>query len=135
MMIAGSPDLRDLHDKAYQWLVSHGHEAEANALLRRDKGAGKKQGKTSPPKHKRAGSKSQSGKTQKKSGSQPGSKGYPWEHEMSVSCSHDNVPFISYSLWSSCLYAKINPFTLHPPSRREVPITCLQYNPGNITVR
>ena len=77
MLIAGSPDLRDLHDKAYQWLVSHGHEAEANALLRRDKCAGKKQGKTSPPKHKRAGSKAQSGKTQGKSGSQPGSKGHP----------------------------------------------------------
>ncbi|GAC1566550.1 MAG: hypothetical protein NVS3B14_09800 [Ktedonobacteraceae bacterium] len=40
MMIAGSPTLRDLHEQAYQWLVSHGHEEEANAVLRREKGTG-----------------------------------------------------------------------------------------------
>jgi len=43
MMIAGSPTLRDLHDRARQWLVSHGHEEEANAVLR--KGKGSSQGK------------------------------------------------------------------------------------------
>lgn len=40
MMIAGSQTMRDLHEKARQWLVGHGHEDEANAVLRRDKGAG-----------------------------------------------------------------------------------------------
>ena len=40
MMIAGSPTLQDLHDKAREWLMSHGHEDEARALLER----GKKQG-------------------------------------------------------------------------------------------
>src|SRR5579863_3105474 len=40
MMIAGSPTLRDLHEQARQWLVAHGHEEEANAVLRREKSAG-----------------------------------------------------------------------------------------------
>lgn len=40
MMIAGSQTLRDLHVQARQWLISHGHEDEANAVLRREKGAG-----------------------------------------------------------------------------------------------
>lgn len=39
MMIAGSQTLGDLHEKARQWLVSHGHEEEANAVLHREKGA------------------------------------------------------------------------------------------------
>ncbi|MBV9256943.1 MAG: hypothetical protein JO215_02875 [Ktedonobacteraceae bacterium] len=39
MMIAGSSALNDLHEQAYIWLVSHGHEAEAQAVL----GRGKKQ--------------------------------------------------------------------------------------------
>lgn len=39
MMIAGSKSMRDLHEQARQWLVSHGHEEEANAVLRRGKGA------------------------------------------------------------------------------------------------
>ena len=43
MMIAGSPTLRDLHGQARQWLVSHGHEADADAVLRRGKGLGGKQ--------------------------------------------------------------------------------------------
>lgn len=37
-MIAGSPTLRDLHQQARQWLVSHGHEEEANMLGGRGKG-------------------------------------------------------------------------------------------------
>jgi hypothetical protein len=45
MMIAGSQALQDLHEQARKWLVSHGHEAEAEAVLRRGKGAGGKQGK------------------------------------------------------------------------------------------
>jgi hypothetical protein len=45
MMVAGSPALQDLHAQAQKWLVGHGHEAEAQAVLGRskDKGsAGKK---------------------------------------------------------------------------------------------
>ena|SRR5215469_15729531 len=45
MMIAGSATLRDLHDRARQWLISHGHEADANAVLRKEKGLGAKQGR------------------------------------------------------------------------------------------
>ena len=44
MMIAGSPSLRDLHDRAYQWLMTHGHEADAVAFLARDKKSGSKGG-------------------------------------------------------------------------------------------
>ncbi|TMF48663.1 MAG: hypothetical protein E6I32_06940 [Chloroflexi bacterium] len=44
MMIAGSPTLRDLHEQARQWLVGHGHEDEANAVLRREKGSAGEQG-------------------------------------------------------------------------------------------
>ncbi len=43
MMIAGSQTLQDLHEQARQWLVSHGHEADANAVLRRGGGSGGKQ--------------------------------------------------------------------------------------------
>ena len=45
MMIAGSQTLRDLHEQAGKWLVSHGHGADAEAVLRRGKGAGGKPGK------------------------------------------------------------------------------------------
>jgi hypothetical protein len=45
MMIAGSQTLRDLHEQGRQWLLSHGHEADANAVLRRGRGDGGKQGK------------------------------------------------------------------------------------------
>lgn len=37
MMIAGAPTLCDLHERARQWLVSHGHEEEASAVLGRGK--------------------------------------------------------------------------------------------------
>src|SRR2546428_11516088 len=47
MMIAGSQTLRDLHEQARKWLVSHGHEADADAVLRRGRGVGSKQGKKS----------------------------------------------------------------------------------------
>lgn len=39
-MIAGSANLRDLHEQARQWLVSHGHEAEAEALMGWEKQSG-----------------------------------------------------------------------------------------------
>ena len=53
MMIAGSQTMRDLHEKARQWLVSHGHEDEANAVLRMEKGAdGSNRAKKNQPQHK-----------------------------------------------------------------------------------
>src|SRR6266705_1927828 len=43
MMIAGSSTLSDLHGRAREWLMSHGHEAEAKALIEREKkGSGKR---------------------------------------------------------------------------------------------
>jgi len=45
MMIAGSATLRDLHGRAREWLVSHGHEADANAVLQKEKRGGGKQAK------------------------------------------------------------------------------------------
>jgi len=52
MMIAGSQTLRDLHEQARKWLVSHGHEADAEAVLRRGKVAGSKQRKKVDGHHK-----------------------------------------------------------------------------------
>lgn len=48
MMIAGAPTLKDLHAEARQWLVSHGHAEEADAILSRGQGGqiGGKQGST-----------------------------------------------------------------------------------------
>ena len=37
MMIAGTPTLQDLHGRAREWLLTHGHEDEAGALLERSK--------------------------------------------------------------------------------------------------
>ena len=48
MMIAGSPTLRDLHEQARKWLISHGHAEDADAVLKRGKGTGQKQGKNEP---------------------------------------------------------------------------------------
>src|SRR5713101_886930 len=45
MMIAGSPTLRDLHEQARRWLVSHGHEADAEVGRGKESGSGGKQGK------------------------------------------------------------------------------------------
>jgi len=44
MMVAGSPSLRNLHERAYEWLMTHGHEADATAFLARDKKLGTKDG-------------------------------------------------------------------------------------------
>ena len=52
MMIAGSPTLRDLHGQARQWLVAHGHEEEANAVLSRGKSAGGGKAKKGQQHHK-----------------------------------------------------------------------------------
>ncbi len=48
MMIAGSPTLRDLHGRSRAWLVSHGHEEDANAVLGKEKKGGGKQRKGKP---------------------------------------------------------------------------------------
>ena len=45
MMIAGSATLRDLHGRAREWLISHGHEADAKAVLREEPKQGTRQGK------------------------------------------------------------------------------------------
>jgi hypothetical protein len=50
MMIAGSHILRDLHVQARKWLVSHGHEADAEAVLGRGKGTSSKQRRKGPHK-------------------------------------------------------------------------------------
>jgi len=39
LMIAGSSTLKDLHGRAREWLVAHGHQEEADAIL----GKGQKQ--------------------------------------------------------------------------------------------
>src|SRR2546425_9303612 len=48
MMVAGSPTLQDLHQRAREWLVTHGHEEDAKTFLTRDKQQGAKQGKRKP---------------------------------------------------------------------------------------
>ncbi len=44
MMVAGTPSLNNLHDRAYDWLTTHGHEADAAAFLAREKKLGAKGG-------------------------------------------------------------------------------------------
>lgn len=41
LMIAGTPTLKELHTEARHWLVTHGHEEAAEAVLRRTQGSGK----------------------------------------------------------------------------------------------
>ena len=48
MMVAGSPTLQDLHQRAREWLVTHGHEEDAKTFLTRDKQQGAKQGQRKP---------------------------------------------------------------------------------------
>ncbi len=45
MMIAASPTLQDLHAKAREWLVSHGHATDALAVLGRGRLEAEKRGK------------------------------------------------------------------------------------------
>ncbi len=47
MMIAASSNLRDLHGEARKWLVQHGYEGEASAVLDREKGGNKRSGSQS----------------------------------------------------------------------------------------
>ena len=60
IMIAGSPRLRDLHERAYEWLVSRGHEEDAKRFLKQSP----KTGTSGPRQHKAKGAKQQS-KSQK----------------------------------------------------------------------
>lgn len=55
MMIAGTPSLRDLHAQARQWLLNHGHEADAAAVLGGGKGSGGRQKKGGQHKGKKQG--------------------------------------------------------------------------------
>jgi len=84
MMIAGSPTLRDLHEQARRWLVSHGHEADAEAVLGRGKesGSGGKQGKKGGQHAgKQSGNQRRSAESQKKQrGSSARSNGRRPEH-------------------------------------------------------
>jgi hypothetical protein len=50
MMIAGSPQLRDLQAQARAWLVSHGHEQEAQIFSKGDKQTARDGAKKRPKK-------------------------------------------------------------------------------------
>src|SRR5258707_11785503 len=52
MMIAGSSTLRELHEQARIWLLNHGHEEEAKALL--GKSAKPAKGKRPPDRNQQA---------------------------------------------------------------------------------
>jgi hypothetical protein len=55
MMIAASPALRALHGEAERWLLSHGHEAEARAILgNRPPGAGSRPAHPNAPPRRKA---------------------------------------------------------------------------------
>lgn len=43
LMIAGTPTLKELHTEARRWLVTHGHEEAAEAVLRRTQSSTKQQ--------------------------------------------------------------------------------------------
>lgn len=60
MMIAASPALKDIHGEAERWLVTHGHEAEAGAILGARRGGGSGGGaragsRAAPPKRNASG--------------------------------------------------------------------------------
>ena len=77
MMIAGSPTLRDLHERARTWLVSHGHTDDAQAVL----GPGKKQeaktdrGGQRPPYNAKSGGSRNHSQEQKRKGPPQGRSG------------------------------------------------------------
>lgn len=63
LMIAGSPALKDLHAEARRWLVAHGHETEAGAIL----GTGQSKSKNNRGSGKSSGGASNRPKSKKKS--------------------------------------------------------------------
>ncbi|HEY7342156.1 MAG TPA: hypothetical protein VH591_14855 [Ktedonobacterales bacterium] len=71
MMIATSPALANLRDEARQWLMAHGHMAEAQAIFGAKRSAGKPPARSGRP----------TGKGQSKSkGSAPGKASRPGPH-------------------------------------------------------
>ena len=66
MMIAGSPSLRELHEQARLWLIEHGHQDEANMVLRREKTGGGKQGKANTSIGKKGGNEAKRGQMHQK---------------------------------------------------------------------
>ncbi len=88
MMIAGSPTLRDLHERAREWLVTHGHEDDAEAILGKGKKQNPKQEKVSQrpgmSKGERYGHQQKSGGAKRQDTPKRGSmKIYYWgEHDM-----------------------------------------------------
>jgi hypothetical protein len=55
LMIAGSPALKDLHAGARQWLIDHGHAAEAEAILNRGQSTSRRDGRRSSGSSKKPG--------------------------------------------------------------------------------
>jgi hypothetical protein len=54
MMIATSPALASDHADAHQWLMTHGHEAEAQAIFGASRSQGKPQARGAQPRHRGA---------------------------------------------------------------------------------
>jgi uncharacterized membrane protein YgcG len=63
LMIAGSQTLKNLHTEARQWLVAHGREAEAEAILGAGQGTSKSKSKPGGGKASGAGRSSGGGKS------------------------------------------------------------------------
>lgn len=61
LMVAGSPSLKDLQGRAHEWLVAHGHQEEADAILGRGQkqpaSSGKRSSGHAPSSMKRKGGK------------------------------------------------------------------------------
>lgn len=55
MMIASSPALASDHAEARQWLMTHGHEAEAQAIFGASRSQGKPQPRGAQPRHRGGG--------------------------------------------------------------------------------
>lgn len=55
MMIAASPALKDIHGEAERWLLTHGHEAEAGAILGARRGGGSGGSRAAQPKRNAGG--------------------------------------------------------------------------------
>jgi hypothetical protein len=55
MMIATSPVLASDHAEAHQWLMTHGHEAEAQAIFGASRSQGKPQARGAQPRHRGGG--------------------------------------------------------------------------------
>lgn len=55
MMIASSPALASDHAEARQWLITHGHEAEAQAIFGASRFQGKPQPRGAQPRHRGGG--------------------------------------------------------------------------------